>query len=548
MMPCFAIVFSSILTALGTSQANFWALMFLVLAVAGFTTTFAQYAFFGIAGVKLTTRLRDMCFKALLRQEVGFFDKEENSTGALASNLAEDASLVQGITGPFFGAIIQAASGIIAGLAIAFYACWQLSAVILGLIPVMGAAGYFQMTLLVGFGKKSRKAYEQAGQVACESIAAIRTVLTLTQESRIIEAFKNHCDSPHSFTVKGAIYSSLGFALSQGVPLFAWAVSFFYGSRLIVWGLYGSQAIVQSMFAVIFSSMTAGQVNSRTPDSSKAHLAAIAVCKLLDRTPEIDVTSPEGEKLERITGHANVTDAEFSYPTRKDTKILKGFSIDALPGKTVALVGQSGCGKSTVIALLERWYDVSKGSACVDDIDVRKWNLNNLRSHMSLVGQEPVLFNISIRDNIAYGAIGKIDEEMIYNAAKLANIHGFVTELPQGYDTLVGEKGGQLSGGQKQRIAIARALVRNPKLLLLDEATSALDSESEKLVQDALDAASKGRTTIVIAHRLSTIQNADLIYVVNGGQIVESGTHRELVEKKGEYYSFVSQQALTTVA
>lgn len=225
-------------------------------------------------------------------------------------------------------------------------------------------------------------------------------------------------------------------------------------------------------------------------------------------------------------------------------KILNGLNLDAMAGKTVALVGQSGCGKSTVVALLQRWYDVSQGAASYDNIDVRDWNLQNLRSHMALVGQEPVLFNLTVRENIAYGAIGKVDDAMIYDAAKLANIHTFVSELPLGYDTMVGEKGGQLSGGQKQRIAIARALIRNPRLLLLDEATSALDSESEKVVQDALDVAAKDRTTIVIAHRLSTIQNAELILVVEAGQIVESGNHQELLRIRGKYFAFVQQQTL----
>eukprot|EP00842_Homolaphlyctis_polyrhiza_P002869 jgi/Hompol1/3583/HPOL_006629-RA len=202
--------------------------------------------------------------------------------------------------------------------------------------------------------------------------------------------------------------------------------------------------------------------------------------------------------------------------------ILTGLSMDAQPGTTVAFVGRSGCGKSTVLGLVERWYDTITGTAEFDGLDVRKWNLKSLRSHMALVGQEPILFNISIKENIAFGAIGEFTDAQIIEAAKLANIHDFVSTLPKGYDTLVGEKGGQLS------------------------ATSALDSDSEKVVQQALDAAAKGRTTLVIAHRLSTIQGADKILVVNGGKIVESGTHFELIDKRGEYFELVSQQMLTS--
>jgi ABC-type multidrug transport system fused ATPase/permease subunit len=197
-----------------------------------------------------------------------------------------------------------------------------------------------------------------------------------------------------------------------------------------------------------------------------------------------------------------------------------------------------------MIGLLLRWYDPSGGQVKFDDLNAKEWDLRTLRSFMSIVGQEPVLFNISVRENIAYGALSPPDDLAIHEAAKLANIHDFIMSLPTGYDTLVGEKGGKMSGGQKQRIAIARALIRNPRLLLLDEATSALDSESEHVVQEALDAAAKGRTTLVIAHRLSTIQHADLILVVDQGQVVESGTHFELIDKKGIYNELVNQQKL----
>ena len=227
----------------------------------------------------------------------------------------------------------------------------------------------------------------------------------------------------------------------------------------------------------------------------------------------------------------------FSYPTRKDVPILRGFSAIIHPGQTVALVGQSGCGKSTCIQLLERFYDPDSGKICIDDRDVKSLVPSSFRSHFGIVSQEVVLFNRTIAENIAYGDLTRsvsIDE--IIDASKKANIHDFIVSLPLGYDTIVGQKGSQLSGGQKQRVAIARALVRNPKILLLDEATSALDSESEKLVQEALDSASQGRTCITIAHRLNTIQNADHIVVVHHGQVHELGKHEDLIELGGIYH------------
>jgi len=265
----------------------------------------------------------------------------------------------------------------------------------------------------------------------------------------------------------------------------------------------------------------------------------------LDKKTTIDADKA-GIEVQSLKGSAALEKVEFAYPTRPDVKLFNGVDLEVQPSQTVALVGPSGCGKSTIIALLERWYDAAKGRVIVDHHDIKDMQLNNLRTHMALVGQEPVLFDVSIGDNIRYGIPDgqTVDQELVVAAAKASNIHDFVTSLPQGYDTRVGDKGSQLSGGQKQRIAIARALIRNPKILLLDEATSALDSESEKLVQEALDKARAGRTTIVIAHRLSTIQDADHILVVKDGQIVERGQHYQLVALGGVYADLCAKQNL----
>ena len=234
-------------------------------------------------------------------------------------------------------------------------------------------------------------------------------------------------------------------------------------------------------------------------------------------------------------------DISFLYPTRPDVKILDGFNLNIEVGKTYALVGPSGCGKSTVIQLLQRFYDPSTGEVLVGGKDVRTLNVKWLRQHIGVVSQEPVLFDTTIAENILYGKEDATQEE-VKKAAANANAHDFISKLPDGYNTMVGERGTQLSGGQKQRIAIARALISDPKILLLDEATSALDTESESIVQQALDKASTGRTTIIIAHRLSTIQNADVIASVQDGRIVEKGNHSELMDKEGLYYNLVIAQ------
>lgn len=308
--------------------------------------------------------------------------------------------------------------------------------------------------------------------------------------------------------------------------------------------LYTTSNILTTMFAVIFAAMTAGQVSNFMPDVAKAKISTINVLTLLDRKTKIDYSNQSGQKRDQSTGKADLVNVSFCYPIRPGIQVLKGVDLEALPGKTVALVGASGCGKSTVMGIFQRWYDIAGGTASLDELSVSDWNLESMRSHMALVGQEPVLFNFSIGENIAYGLPHEPTQLQIESAAKLANIHDFIIGLPDGYDTLVGEKGGQLSGGQKQRVAIARALIRNPRLLLLDEATSALDSESEQVVQAALDDAAKGRTTLVIAHRLSTIQKADTILVFKNGVVAESGTHSELVAKKGIYFELSQQQSL----
>ncbi|KAJ3317345.1 ATP-binding cassette, sub-B (MDR TAP), member 4 [Boothiomyces sp. JEL0866] len=542
--PVFAMIFSKVLTVLGTSKANTYALFFVLTAFASFAANFLQLGLLNYSGQKMTRRVRYHVFEKLLQQEIGFFDMEENASGILTAKLAEEASLLMGLTGPFFGAVVQSIAGVITGLVIAFTSCWQLSLVILGMVPLIGLGGALQMKALVGFGSKSKAAYESASQKASEAIQNIRTIATLNKENFFYDQYLDRIVTPHQITIKGAFFTSGAFAFSQSILHFAWAASFYYGSRLVVWGLYSTEDTFRAIFGIIFTAMLSGQVSTFTPDAAKANVAASSIFAILDRESLINPTNKDGVKKSQIEGKVLANGVRFIYPSRPDIEVLKGLSLEAFHGKTIALVGQSGCGKSTVLGLLERWYDVTQGSLTLDQTEIKDWNITNLRAQMSLVGQEPVLFNQSIRENIAYGVNRNVDELAIMEAAKLANIHDFIISLPDKYDTNVGEKGGQISGGQKQRIAIARALIRNPGLLLLDEATSALDSESERAVQSALENASKGRTTIVIAHRLSTIQHADRIFVVQEGTVVESGTHFELVDQKGIYYQLVNQQKL----
>jgi len=302
------------------------------------------------------------------------------------------------------------------------------------------------------------------------------------------------------------------------------------------------------LMAITFGAIQAGNVFGFVPDISAAKGAATDIINLLDSKPSIDAESTEGNVPSNVQGHVVLKDVHFRYPTRPQIRVLRGLDIEAKPGTYVALVGASGCGKSTVIQLIERFYDPLSGKVMVDGEEIDELNVQEYRKHIALVSQEPTLYAGTVRFNILLGATKPVEEvtqDEIDLAARNANIYDFITSLPDGFETEVGGKGTQLSGGQKQRIAIARALLRNPKVLLLDEATSALDSQSEKVVQEALDQAAKGRTTIAIAHRLSTIQNADRIYFLQDGRVFESGTHDELTAKKGAYYEYTQLQQLS---
>jgi ATP-binding cassette, subfamily B (MDR/TAP), member 1 len=296
--------------------------------------------------------------------------------------------------------------------------------------------------------------------------------------------------------------------------------------------------------AVIFGAQSAGTIFSFAPDLGKAHQAASELKGLFNKVPTIDTWSTDGDKIDTIDGAVEFRDVQFRYPTRPGQPVLQGLNLVVFPGQYVGLVGASGCGKSTAIALLERFYDPIHGSVLIDGKEVTAININNYRSYIGMVSQEPTLYRGTIKENILLGTTRDSTDEAVEFACKEANIYDFIMSLPDGFDTIVGSKGSLLSVGQKQRVAIARALIRNPKVLLLDEATSALDSESESVVQAALDKAAKGRTTISVAHRLSSIQKADIIYVFDQGRVVEQGTHQELMKTNGRYSELVTLQSL----
>uniref|UniRef100_A0A8D0GR74 ATP-binding cassette sub-family B member 5 n=1 Tax=Sphenodon punctatus TaxID=8508 RepID=A0A8D0GR74_SPHPU len=534
--PTYSIIFGKIIAVSETLNQRYFMKCFFF---------FFQGFLYGRSGEILTMRLRHMAFKAMLQQEISWFDNKENNTGALTTRLAIDAAQIQTATGSRLGVIAQNISSMGLSVIISFIYGWEMTLVILVIAPVLAVTGMLEISALTGFANRDKKELLRAGKVATEAVENIRTVASLTREHTFEQMYDENLHKPYRNAQKKAqIYGSC-YAFSQAFVFFAYAVGFRFGAYLITIGRMTSEGVFIVFTAVAYGAMALGETLTFAPEYAKAKSGAAYLFALFERTPAIDNYSQEGEKPDTFGGSLEFRKVAFIYPSRPDVPILQGLSLKIERGQTVALVGSSGCGKSTSVQLLQRFYDPIEGQVLFDGIDAKHLNVQWLRSQIGIVSQEPVLFDCSIAENIAYGDNSRtVPFEEIKEVAKVANIHSFIEELPEKYETRVGDKGTQLSGGQKQRIAIARALLRKPKILLLDEATSALDNESEKVVQKALDQAQQGRTCIVIAHRLSTVQNADIIVVVNNGKIIEQGTHQQLMTKHEAYFNLVNAQTL----
>lgn len=498
----------------------------------------------------LIRKVRLEMLKRFLRMDLSYYDVSEHTPGTLTGILAADGKAIEGLGGANFGQILQSfvilVGGIIQGIAFT----WRIGLVGLSLVPIMLGCGYMRLIVLSRMNERSRKAYEESGSLAGSFVSAIRTVQTLTLETFFSQRYGREIDSQVASSSVPLLISSGLYGISQGLTPWVIALIFWYGSRQLLSGHVGVLQFYIVYIGTVLGSQTAGAVFSRSPDISKARQAASRVCEILNTYPEIDYCDTSGHSLdpEKVRGSIEFQDVYFRYPTRPEVPVLRGLSFSAKRGEFVALVGSSGCGKSTTIGLIEHFYNVDKGAVTIDGMNIMDINVSDLRRCISLVQQEPLLYSGTIRENILFGwktnEWSEVTDSMVESCCRKANIHDFIMSLPNGYETDVGTHGTLLSGGQKQRIAIARALLRDPAILLLDEATSALDSETEKIVQAALDEAAKGRTTIAIAHRLSTIQRADRIFVFDKGRVVETGTHDELVKLNGIYTELVRLQDL----
>ncbi|CAH2045071.1 unnamed protein product [Thlaspi arvense] len=441
-------------------------------------------------GERQTARMREKYLRAVLRQDVGYFDLHVTSTSDVITSVSSDSLVVQDVLSEKLPNFLMNTSAFVASYIVAFLMMWRLTIVGFPFIVLLLIPGLMYGRALISISRKIREEYNEAGSIAEQAISMVRIVYAFGSERKMLSKF--------SAALQGSVKLGLRQGLAKGIAL----------------------------------------------GSNEAIVAGERISKVIKRVPDIDSDNPKGEIIEKIKGEVQFKHVKFMYPSRPETLIFDDLCLRISCGKTVALVGGSGSGKSTVISLLQRFYDPTAGEILIDGVSINKLQVKWLRSQMGLVSQEPALFATTIEDNILFGKEDASMDEVV-EAAKASNAHNFISQFPDGYKTQVGERGVQMSGGQKQRIAIARAIIKSPTILLLDEATSALDSESERVVQEALDNASLGRTTIVIAHRLSTIRNADLIYVVHNGRIVETGSHEELMENlNGQYTSLVRLQQM----
>ena len=412
--------------------------------------------------------------------------------------------------------------------------------VMLAFMPVLVATGYFIGLAMTRITVESNKAYATASSLAQQALANIRTVFAFNGEKRTVDDYDGALTLPEKVGIKQGFFSGLTVGTTNCVAYCGYALAMWYGAQRVADGAYTGGEVVNVLLAALIGGFALGQAVPNFEGFQAGKASAARLFYIMERKPVIDLDA-EGVELESVNGVLEFKGVSFAYPSRPDKPVFNDFSLTVPSGATVALVGESGSGKSTAVSLIERFYDPQGGSVSLDGVDLRQLGLRWLRSQIGLVSQEPTLFATSIRENIAFGKPGATEEE-IESAARAANAHSFISRLPAGYNTHVGEKGVQMSGGQKQRIAIARAILKNPKILLLDEATSALDAESERVVQDALDKLMVSRTTVVVAHRLSTVRNADCIAVVSKGSVIETGSHEELLSKGGAYATLIEMQ------
>ncbi|KAG7142069.1 ABC multidrug transporter atrC like protein [Verticillium longisporum] len=527
------------------------ALYFVYLGIGRFVLAYLYNSLLTYAAYRIIRNIPHEYLRAALSQEVAFYDF--GTGGSIATQGTSNGRLINGGIAEKLGLTFQGLSAFVTAFIIAFIVQWKLTLICLCIAPatiiVMGVIA----TIEAGHETKILEIYAQANSFAEGVLSSARAVHAFEMRARLVHKFDEHLIEAHKVGSKISILFGIMFSAEYTIIYLGFGLAFWQGTQMLSRGeISSSGEIFTVLLSVVIAAISLTTLAPYSIDFSRAASAAAKLFSLMDRKSAIDPFDKSGEEPAETIGLVEIENVTFAYPTRPSTTVLDNFTLRVPAGKVTALVGQSGSGKSTIVGLLERWYNPKSGTIKLDGRPIETLNLNWLRKNVRLVQQEPVLFQGSVFDNIKNGLIGTqwehapVEEQrkLVQEAAKMAFAHDFVSELPNGYDTQIGQRGGLLSGGQKQRVAIARSVVSQPKVLLLDEATSALDPHAESIVQQALDKASVGRTTIVIAHKLATIRKADNIVVMTKGRIVEQGTHEALIANDDVYANLVKIQNL----
>ncbi|OTB18178.1 hypothetical protein K445DRAFT_314988 [Daldinia sp. EC12] len=533
-------------------DASRLALYFFIIGIARFVLTFAYSSLFTLAAYRIARNIRHSYLKAGLSQEVAYFDA--GTGGSIAMQAASNGKLIQAGASEKLGLVFQGLSAFISAFVLAFTTQWKLTLITCCIAPAVLIVMGVSSTIEASLESKILKIHAQAGSFTESILSSIRTVHAFGLRSRLMKDLDKYLQASRALGNKKSPLLGCMFSAEYAIIFAGMGLCFWQGIGMLARGEIDEEGdLFTVLMSVIVAAISLTSIAPYMIDFTRAAAAAAELFRLIDRTSAIDPFDQRGEHPTQVTGTIDFDHVTFNYPMRPSVTVLNDFGLHIPAGKVTALVGASGSGKSTIIGLIERWYNPVSGTVKLDGRSIDQLNLQWLRQHVRLVQQEPVLFFGTVFDNIANGLIGTPWENdtpsaklvRVKEAARIAFADEFIANLPNGYDTVIGERGGLLSGGQKQRVAIARSIVSQPTVLLLDEATSALDPQSEEIVQKALDNVSKGRTTIMIAHKLATIRNADNIVVMEKGRIIEQGTHSSLLERNGVYSRLVRAQDLS---
>ncbi|XP_054786077.1 ABC transporter B family member 6 [Prosopis cineraria] len=516
-------------------EVDKWCLIIACMGIVTVVANFLQHFYFGIMGEKMTERVRRMMFSAMLRNEVGWFDEEENSADNLSMRLANDATFVRAAFSNRLSIFIQDSAAVVVAVLIGALLHWRLALVALATLPILCVSAIAQKLWLAGFSRGIQEMHRKASLVLEDAVRNIYTVVAFCAGNKVMELYRLQLKKIFKQSFLHGVAIGFAFGFSQFLLFACNALLLWYTAICIKNSYMDPPTALKEYMVFSFATFALVEPFGLAPYILKRRKSLISVFEIIDRVPKIDPDDNSALKPPNVYGSIELKNVDFCYPSRPEVLVLSNFSLKVNGGQTVAIVGVSGSGKSTIISLMERFYDPVAGQVLLDGRDLKLYNMRWLRSHLGLVQQEPIIFSTTIRENIIYARHNASEAEM-KEAARIANAHHFISSLPHGYDTHVGMRGVDLTPGQKQRIAIARVVLKNAPILLLDEASSSIESESSRVVQEALDTLIMGnKTTILIAHRAAMMRHVDNIVVLNGGRIVEEGTHDSLVAKNGLY-------------